>query len=97
MNTKLHIATDANGRPMSFFMAAGKISDYIGASALPDDPPKAQWLFADQGYDADWLREALQENDIKPCIRAGNLAMRRSNTTNAATGAATASESCSAV
>jgi len=26
MNTKLHAITDANGRPLSFFMTAGQIS-----------------------------------------------------------------------
>lgn len=34
MNTKLHAVTDANGRPLSFFMTAGQISDYTGAAAL---------------------------------------------------------------
>ncbi len=27
MNTKLHALADANGRPLSFFMTAGQISD----------------------------------------------------------------------
>ena len=56
MNTKLHAVTDANGRPLSFFMPAGQVSDYIGAAALLDELPKAQWLLADRGYDADWFR-----------------------------------------
>ncbi|HCW59395.1 IS5 family transposase [Sphingobium lactosutens] len=68
MNTKLHAVTDANGRPLSFFMTAGQISDYIGAAALLDELPKAQWLLADRGYDADWFRDALEEKGIKPCI-----------------------------
>ena len=34
MNTKLHAITDANGRPLSFFMTAGQISDYTGAAAI---------------------------------------------------------------
>jgi hypothetical protein len=42
MNTKLHAVTDANGRPLSFFMTAGQISDYTGAAALLDDLRKAQ-------------------------------------------------------
>jgi transposase len=46
MNTKLHAVADANGRPLSFFMTAGQVSDYTGAAALLDDPPKAQWLLA---------------------------------------------------
>ena len=66
MNTKLRAVTDANGRPLSFFMTAGQISDYTGA--LLDDLPKAKWLLCDRGYDADWFREALQAKGIKPCI-----------------------------
>jgi transposase len=68
MDTKLHAVTDANGRPLSFFMTGGQVSDYIGAAALLDELPKAQWLLGDRGYDADWFREALQEKGIKPCI-----------------------------
>lgn len=68
MNTKLHAVTDANGRPISFFMTAGQVSDYTGAAALLDDLPKAQWMLADRGYDADWYRDALQAKGITPCI-----------------------------
>jgi transposase len=68
MNTKHHAITDANGRPLSFFMTAGQVSDYIGAAALLDELPKAQWLLGDRGYDADWFRNALQEKNIKPYI-----------------------------
>ena len=68
MNTKLHAVTDANGRPIAFFMTAGQVSDYTGAAALLDSLPKAQWMLADRGYDADWFRDALQEKGITPCI-----------------------------
>ena len=68
MNTKLHAVTDANGRPLSFFMTAGQVSDYTGAAALLDELPKAQWLLADRGYDADWFRDALKDKGITPCI-----------------------------
>ena len=68
MNTKLHAVTDANGRPISFFMTAGQVSDYTGAADLLDSLPKAQWMLADRGYDADWFRDALQEKGITPCI-----------------------------
>ena len=53
MNTKRHAVADANGRPLSFFMTAGQVSDYTGAAALLDDMPAAQWLHDDRGYDAD--------------------------------------------
>ncbi len=72
MNTKLHAVTDANGRPLSFFMTAGQVSDYTGAAALLDDLPKAQWMLADRGYDADWYRDALQAKGIMPCIPGRN-------------------------
>lgn len=68
MNTKLHAVTDANGRPLSFSITAGQISDYTGAAALLDDLPKAQWMLADRGYDAEWFRDALEQKGIKPCI-----------------------------
>ena len=58
MNTKLHAVTDADGRPISLFMTAGQVSDYIGAAALLDSLPKAQWLLGDRGYDADWFRDS---------------------------------------
>ena len=68
MNTKLHAVTDADGRPISFFMMAGQVSDYTGAAALLDGLPKADWLLGDRGYDADWFRDALEEKGITPCI-----------------------------
>ena len=68
MNTKLHAVTDVNGRPISLFMTAGQVSDYIGAAALLDSLPRAQWLLGDRGYDADWFRDALQAKGIMPCI-----------------------------
>jgi transposase len=68
MNIKLHAVSDANGRPLNFFMTAGQVSDYTGAAALLDEMPKAQWLLGDRGYDADWFRDALQAKGIQPCI-----------------------------
>ncbi len=43
-------------------------SDYTGAAALLGSLPKAGWLLADRGYDADWFREALKDKGIKLCI-----------------------------
>ena len=68
MNTKLHAVADAKGRPIGFFMSAGQVSDYTGAAALLGSLPKAGWLLADRGYDADCFREALKDKGIKVCI-----------------------------
>ena len=64
MNSKLHAVTDADGRPIRFIMTAGEVSDYTGAAALLESLPKAEWLLADRGYDADWFRDALKDMAI---------------------------------
>ena len=66
MNTQLHAVTDAIGRPITFFMSAGQVSDYTGAAALLRDLPEADCLIADRGYDADWFRDTLKDKEIKP-------------------------------
>ena len=68
MNTKLHVISDARGRPLKLFMTAVQVSDYTGAAALLSSPPAADWLLADRGYDADWFREAMKDKGIRPCI-----------------------------
>lgn len=96
LNTKLHAVADAKGRPLKFFMTAGQVSDYIGAAALLRDLPKAEWLLADRGYDADWYREALKDKGIRVCIPGRKNRKKRSATTAVATNGATALRSCSA-
>ena len=50
-------------------LTEGQISDYEGAKHVFGQlPPDTATLIADRGYDADWLREALRERDIAPCI-----------------------------
>ncbi|UCD68953.1 MAG: IS5 family transposase [Betaproteobacteria bacterium] len=68
MNSKLHSVTDALGRPITLFLSAGNVSDYIGARALLASLPDAKWMLADRGYDADWFRDGLKERNIEPCI-----------------------------
>ena len=53
--TKLHAICDSQGRPIDLFVTAGQVSDYIGAAAPLGGLPKAEWLLADRGYDADEL------------------------------------------
>ena len=68
MNTKLHAVTDREGRPVRLFVTAGQVSDYKGALALQSQLPPADWLIADRGYDADWIRNALSDSEIRVCI-----------------------------
>lgn len=94
MNTKLHAVTDANGRPLSFFITARQVSDYTGAAALLDDLRKAKWMAAMTltGSEMRWSRRASNR-----AFQAANSARCLSDTTSGGTNGATASRSCSAV
>jgi transposase len=61
---------DRLGRPLTFFLSPGQMSDARGAAALLGDLPPAKVLLADKGYDADWFREALADKGIAACIPA---------------------------
>lgn len=49
-------------------LTEGQMSDFKGAALLIDYLPRAKTLVADKGYDADWLRNALIEKGVEPCI-----------------------------
>ena len=59
---------NGEGKPIAFYLTAGQVSDYKGAEKLLPMLPQSEYFIGDRGYDADWLREQLTENDIKPCI-----------------------------
>jgi transposase len=44
------------------------MSDFKGAALMIEAFPKAKALLGDKGYDADWLRKALIDRKIAPCI-----------------------------
>ncbi len=94
MNTKLHAVTDTNGRPISFFMTAGQVSDYIGAAALLDELPKANGGLPIAAMPTDSAM-LCRKRASPPASRVVNPGTRPSNTTKVATGAATGSRSCS--
>ena len=68
MSTKLHAICDSQGRPLDLFITAGQVSDFIGLQALLGVLPNVKWLLGDRGYDADWMRDALQDKGIRACI-----------------------------
>jgi transposase len=74
MNTKLHAVCDSHGRPISLFVTAGQVSDYIGAKALLSSLPDVDWLLGDRGYDADWFRDALKTKGYAPASPAESSA-----------------------
>jgi hypothetical protein len=54
--------------PLNLFVTAGQVGDYIGARALLGSLPDVDWLHGGRGCDADWFREALEDNGIRACI-----------------------------
>lgn len=68
MKTKLHSICESQVLPPNLFVTAGQADDHIGARALMSSLPKEKWLLGDHEYDADWLREALKDKEIRACI-----------------------------
>ena len=72
------VYVDGNGIPLSLNTESAQISEFrlalptIDAVEVPDRPlhprKRAALLVADKGYDAQWLREAIRERNIKPKI-----------------------------
>jgi transposase len=85
MNTKLHAITDAEGRPIRFFMTAGQVSDYTRATIMFGSMPMAEWSLGERRNDADWFRDALKDTGIKPGIPGRKSRAKPSSTTSAAT------------
>ncbi|WP_408735718.1 IS5 family transposase [Asaia bogorensis] len=71
--TRLHARCDARGRPLGFVLTPGQIHDIPGFSPLcPTIANKIEALLADEGYDADVIREELAKAEIEAVIPAKN-------------------------
>lgn len=68
MNSKLHAVCDQDGKPLILLLSEGQMSDYKGARHIVQALPRAGYMLADRGYDADWFREALRARGIQACI-----------------------------
>ena len=69
-NSKLHMVSDGRGRPLSFFLSPGQMSDARGALVLLAGLPKAKRILGDKGHHADWLRDELKARGLRTCIPA---------------------------
>ena len=64
------MVSDGCGRPLTFFLSPGQMSDARGALVLLAEMPRAKRLIGDKGYDADWLRDELKARSVRVCIPA---------------------------
>lgn len=68
LDSKLHTVCDRISRPLFVLLSKEQVSDYRGAASVLSAPPNAKALIAAKGYTSNWLHQALENLDIKPCI-----------------------------
>ena len=62
INSKIHLAVDANGMPVRVLVTAGTVADCTQGCALIDGI-LAGWLLGDKGYDSNTvIAKALEQN-----------------------------------
>ena len=67
--TKIHLRVNAAGLPMRTDITPGQTSDYLGFDLIMDDNlPEPLVLLADNGYDADSIRDQMRSRYIQPVI-----------------------------
>jgi transposase len=73
LTTKMHLLTEVIGRPVVIRLTADNRSDVTAAKAvLAQAPRPVRRLMADRGYDADWLRRHLRDQNTVPIIPGRN-------------------------
>ena len=63
MTTKLHLRVNEYGLLMQFELSPGHAHDAPMAELLLQDLPSGTSFLADRGYDADWIRELIQDQN----------------------------------
>jgi transposase len=66
--SKIHLATDEQGRPRAVEVTAGQLGDVRVALALMVQLPPVSFCAADGAYDSDGLRQFLSERGTRPVI-----------------------------
>ena len=63
----MHITVDGLGNPLRFILTGGQENDITQAEALLSGYA-GEYVIADKGYDAQWLREWIAELGMTPVI-----------------------------
>lgn len=66
LTSKIHLAVDGLGNPLTFSLTPGQTHDITQATALLDGP--AAFVIADKAYDAGWLIEFIEAQSAVPVI-----------------------------
>ena len=78
---RMHVVTDRNGCPLDFFMTAGQISDYTGATALLDRLHQSNGGWQTEAMTLTGSGRPWRRKGSNPVFLVENLAENRSNTT----------------
>jgi transposase len=68
LTTKLHARVVGNGLPVQLELSRGQANDAPMAELLLNDLPKGAVVLADRAYDADWIRDVIDDQDCRACI-----------------------------
>jgi transposase len=68
LTTKLHVRVVGNGLPVQLELSPGQANDAPMAELLLNDLPRGAVVLADRAYDADWIREVIEDQKCKACI-----------------------------
>ena len=64
----MHLRVVGNGLPVQIELSGGEANDAPMAELLLNDLPAGAHVLADKGYDADWIRELVEDQDCTPHI-----------------------------
>jgi transposase len=68
LTTKLHLRVIGNGLPVQIELSPGQMNDQPMAELLLNELPAGAEVIADKGYDADWIRNLIEDQDCTPHI-----------------------------
>lgn len=68
MTTKFHLRVIGNGLPVQIELSHGEMHDAPMAELLLHDLPAGAKVIADKAYDADWIRDLIEDQDCQPHI-----------------------------
>jgi len=64
----MHLRVVGNGLPVQIELSAGEANDAPMAELLLADLPAGAHVLADKGYDADWIRDLIEDQNCTPHI-----------------------------
>jgi transposase len=68
LTSKLHARVVGNGLPVQLELSPDQANDAPMAELLLNNLPEGAVVLADRAYDADWIRDVIEDQDCKACI-----------------------------